>query len=295
MTWVYIALIAQVFNAAVFLVDKYLVGPRAEVRPAIYAFYVGILSGLVVWLLPFKVISWPSANLIWLSLATGFTYVVSLIFLYKSLRVSDASDVAPVMGAVAALSALFFSWLLLREQLTENFLMGFILLVLGMVLMSYFRFHNWSFVHVLIAGALFGLSSVLIKMIFTETGFWNGFFWSRMANVVIALLLLIWPKNFKAIFGHLRHSSGQTKSLVVANKVLAGFTFLLILFAIKLGDVSVVNAIGGTQFVFLIVLALIFAKKFPHYFPDSIKKKTALIQKVVATALIVLGYYLLFI
>lgn len=295
MSWIYIALIAQIFNAVVFLMDKYLVGPRAEVRPGIYGFYVGILSGLVIWLLPFKVISWPDSNLIWLSMVTAVAYLASLLFLYKSLRVSDASDVAPVMGAVSALSTLFFSWWIIGDKLSDNFLMAFLLLVLGTILMSYFRFDKRSFFGVLLAGILFGLSSVLIKEIFSQTTFWNGFFWSRMGNVAVALGLLLWPANFRAICRHLHHSKGQTKLLVVGNKMLAAFTFLLILWAIQLGDVSVVNAMGGMQFVFLIVLALVFSKKFPRYFPDSIKMKTALIQKVVATALIVSGYYLLFI
>lgn len=292
--WIYIALAAQALNAVAFLVDKYLVGPRADVRPVIYAFYVGILSGPVVWLLPFGVVSWPDNQLIRLSLVTAVAYLSSLVFLYKSLRVADASDVAPIMGAVSALATLFFRWWILKDGLSDNFMLAFFLLVLGTILMSYFRFDKRSFFNVLLAGTLFGLATVWAKEIFTQTTFWNGFFWSRMGNVVVAIALLAQPSNCKAIFKHLHHATGQTKVLVVGNKILASLAFLLILWAIQLGDVSMVSAIGGMQFIFLIILALIFAKKFPDYFVETIRIRSALIQKIVAIALIVCGYFLLF-
>lgn len=294
MLWLFIALAAQVLNAISFWIDKYLVGPRADVRPGIYAFYVGILSSFVIWLLPFGVVSWPNGQLLWRSLVTAVVYIFSLFFLYKSLRSSDASDVAPVMGAISALSALFFSWWILQDRLAGNFMMAFFLLVLGTILMSYFRFDHRSLTNVLLAGILFGLASVWMKEIFTQTTFWNGFFWSRMGNAVVAIAFLAWPANFWAILGHLRRSTGQTKALVAGNKVLASLAFLLILWAIQLGDVAVVNAMGGMQFVFLIILTLIFAKKFPYYFIDAVKVKSALTQKIVAITLIVGGYFLLF-
>ncbi|MDO8495751.1 MAG: EamA family transporter [bacterium] len=294
MSWIYLVLVAQIINAGVFLTDKYLVGPHAKIRPLAYTFYVGIMSAVVVWTLPFGVVGWPTPMILLLSLATGVTYVASLLLLYRALQMAEVSDVAPVMGAVSALSTLFFSGIILREHLTENFMFGFALLVLGTGLMSYFRFKKHSLLNVLGAGALFGLSSVLIKLIFSQTEFWNGFFWSRMANVLIVLCFLLWPAWYKAIRGNFKNSPHHTKVLVVGNKVFAGLAFLLILAAINLGEVAVVNALGGLQFVILIIAALIFHRQFPLYFSESVHLKNALLQKVVATALIVFGYFILF-
>lgn len=293
--WILIALAAQFLNASVTLLDKYLIASKSVSRPVVYAFYISILSGVTVAILPFGLVGWPTLNVIWLSLATAFAYVFSILFLYKSLALADASDVAPVMGAMTAIATLFFSSLILSSGLTSNFLSGFVLLTAGTVLMSYFRFNWRSAFYVLLAGILFGLSSVIVKMVFNETDFWTGFFWSRMGNVAGAVFLLAWPDFRRAILQNISSSSAKTKFLVVANKALAGLAFLFILLAISLGDVSVVNAIGGTQFVFLILFALLFTKKFPNYFFESIHKPITVVQKAAATILIVVGYFVLFV
>jgi len=295
MLYLFLALAAQVLNALVVLLDKYLIVSKSVAKPVVYAFLIAVLSGVVVIILPFGVIMTPTVVVILLSLAVSFAYVFSILFLYKSLAVSDASDVAPILGAMSALSALLFDLLFLGGHPMGNFLGGFVFLVVGTVLMSYFRFSGKSLAYVVFSGVLFGLSSVLVKMIFLETTFWNGFFWSRMGNVVAALIFLIPSANRRVIFGNILFSSFKTKFFVLANKTLAGFAFLLILIAINLGDVSVVNAIGGVQFVILIIFALIFSKKFPNYFYESVHHRMTIMQKVTATILISVGYALLFI
>ena len=295
MLYLFLAIGAQVLNALVVLVDKYLISSRLVVKPVVYAFLIAVLSGVVVVVLPFGVVTTPSLVIIMLSLAVSFAYIFSILFLYKSLAVSDASDVAPILGAVSALSALLFDHLFTGGHPVGNLLGGFAFLVIGTALMSYFRFSGRSLAYVIFSGVLFGLSSVLVKMIFLETTFWNGFFWSRMGNVVAALIFLIPSVNRRAIFGNIISSSFKTKFFILANKALAGFAFLLILIAINLGDVSVVNAIGGVQFVILIFFALIFSKKLPDYFFESVHHRTAVVQKITAAILISVGYALLFV
>ena len=295
MPWIYLVLIAQFINAAVVLLDKFLLTSKSVARPLVYVFYVSLLSGVAVFILPFGVVSWPTWTVTFLSLFTGVTFTLSIYFLYSALFSTDASDVAPAVGAVTALATLFFSFLFLGGVLTGNFLLGFVGLVTGMALMSYFRFNRWETSFVLLAGIFFALSAITVKMLFNSTPFWNGFFWSRLGNVAAALPLLLWSANRKMFWHNVQQSSLKTKSLVVASKFLAGTAFLLILLSIKLGNVSLVNALAGTQFVFLLLFALIFTKKFPGYFYESVHHHTAVRQKVLATLLIVAGYFLLFI
>jgi drug/metabolite transporter (DMT)-like permease len=295
MTWIYLVLVAQFINAVVVLVDRHLIVSPEIGKPVIYTFYVGIMSGVVLAVLPFGLVSWPSLLVIWLSLIAGITFVTSLFFLYSALKVSDASDVSPAVGAVSAISTLLFSAWLLRSTISDNFLYGFVFLVIGTLLMSYFRLSPKAATFLVISGILFGLSSVFVKILFNHTTFWDGFFWSRMANVVAVLILLFWPANRKAIFSNVKKSPASTKLAVIINKVLAGGAFILILYAIKLGDVSIVNALSGVQFAFLLILAVIFTKKFPEYFHEDISNKKIIVQKLIATAFIAVGLALLFI
>ena len=295
MPYLYLALIAQIINAGVVLLDKFLLTSKSVVRPLVYVFYVSMLSGVAIFILPFGLILPPAAKIIWLSLAAGTAFTASIYFLYNSLFSADASDVVPVVGAVSALATLFFSFLFLKISLSGNLLMGFLLLVAGTILMSYFRFDRRVTVYVLLAGLFFALSAVLVKIVFLNTTFWNGFFWSRLGNVAVVLPLLFWPANRRAIWQDTVTSSLNTKLLILISKFFAGVAFFLVLLSIKLGNVSLVSAITGVQFVFLLLFALVFTKKFPDYFYESVHHFHAVVQKIVAVVLIVLGYFLLFV
>ena len=293
MLWIYLIIIAQLLNAVVTLVDKHFVTSTLIGKPVVYAFYIGGLSGVAVLLLPFGVVLTPTVTVLWLSSVAGISYAFSLLFLYKSLKLSDASNVAPALGAVSAVATFGFSFVFLGESLTGNFLYGFILLVIGTFIMSYFHLTKKATLFLIVAGILFGFSTVFLKELFNQTAFWNGFFWSRLANVLGVAILFLWPSNAEAILENIKTSSVGTKTAVVANKIIAGFAFLLILYAIKLGNISIINALTGVQFAFLLLLAILFTKKFPRYFYENVHHH-AILRKLVATVFIIMGLALLF-
>jgi len=294
MNWIYLVIVAQFIGAIVFMVDKYLIASKSVGRPAVYAFYIGMLSGVVVLLLPLGVVSWPEMSVILISLAVAASFIFSILFLYNSLQTADASDVAPVMGAIGAISTLLFSLLLLKTGLPSNFFVGFPLLILGTFLMSAFRFDKRAALFVILAGVMFGLSSVFVKMIFLRTDFFNGFFWSRIANVIGAAMLLLWPANRKAITANIQTSRPSTKLLVIGNKALAGIAFFLTMLAINLGDVATVNSLAGIQFVFLLILAFIFTYRLPKYFHEAVHQRHNRMKKIIASGLIIAGFLTLF-
>jgi drug/metabolite transporter (DMT)-like permease len=291
--WLILVVIAQFLNAGIVLVDKYLVSSKEIAKPAVYAFYVSILSGFVLFLLPFGLISIPSSIIVNLSLATALAYILSIVLLYSALRVTNASDVVPVTGAVSAIFSFIFAWGLLGSPLPQSFMLGFILLIMGSLLISHFRFDVKSFLFAIGSGILFGLSSVLIKMIFLHTSFADGFFWSRMANVIGGVILLFWPSTFQAVKASFKKSSTGTKSLLLGNKALAGFSFVLVLFAIKLGNVAVINALSALQFVFLLSFAFICSDRFPSVFHGEIHPHR-FPHKLIGVILIVGGFFALF-
>ena len=293
MIWIYLIIFAQFLNAIVTLVDKYLVTSALIGKPVVYTFYIGALSGVAILLLPFGVVLAPTMTVLWLSFVAGVSYIFSILFLYKSLKLSDASDVAPAFGAVNAIATFGFSFVFLGGSLTGNFLYGFILLVIGTFVTSYFHLTKKATLFLIIAGALFGFSTVFLKELFSQTTFWNGFFWSRLANVLGVALIFLWSNNAKAILENIKTSSMGTKTAVVANKVIAGFAFLMILYAIKLGDVSVVSALTGIQFAFLLLLTVLFSGRFPKYFYEATHYH-AILRKLVAAIFIIAGLALLF-
>ena len=294
MFWIYLIIIAQLLNAIVTLADKHFVTSTLIGKPVVYAFYIGALSGAAVLLLPFGVVLAPTMTVLWLSLMAGISYAFSLLFLYKSLKLSDASDVAPAFGAVSAVATFSFSFVFLGGSLSGNFLYGFALLVIGTFITSYFHLTKKATLFLIVAGVLFSFSTIFLKELFNQTAFWNGFFWSRLANVLGVVILFLWPSNARAILKNIKTSSMSTKTAVIANKIIAGFAFLLILYAIKLGDVSIINALAGVQFAFLLLFSVLLTKRFPRYFYESVGHYHAILRKLIAAVLITAGLALLF-
>lgn len=272
-TWIALAALAQLISAGIVLVDKYVLVSHAQLgKPVVYAFYISIMSGFVLVLLPFGVISVPTLTVLSLAMLASVTFILSVLFLYTALKRGNASDAVPIVGAVSAAVTAPLAFVFLHQDLPRAFLPAFILLVIGTVLISRFRLTWNSLGLVIVSGFFFGASAILVKLIFEETDFMNGFFWSRMTNVIGALLLVAVPANRRAIFHGYSASSHGMKWLVISNKTLGGVAAFLTLLAISIGSVTIVNALGGLQFVFLLAFAYFCSKRFPEIFRGEIHK-----------------------
>jgi len=286
--------LGQFFAALSVIGDKLLVSDHKLQKPVVYAFYISILSAVVVILLPFGVISMAEPHLLLLSAGVAIAYIVSIVALYSSIKEASVAEVAPIIGGVSALATFGLSHVFFDTTLPHNFILGGLFLIVGMVTISHFHFPRKIIFYMILSGLGFALSSLLVKEVFNTTDFVNGFFWTRMANVVGALLLLCIPGTVHTIF-HARHKvKGHTSLLVIGNKAIGAISFIFILYAIKLSDASLVNALSATQYVFLFLLAVIFAERFPAMFKNEMKRKE-IAHKIVSTSIIVIGFFLLFI
>ena len=291
--WITLAIGAQVLFAVVTFVDRHVLTHGKGASPVAYAFYVALLSGVVVVLLPFGVIAAPSLVIIELSFATAIAFIFSLILLYSALKESRASDVMPVVAAFSALASFILAHLFLDENVPTMFILSVALFIIGTFLISRFRFNTRAIYLVIGAGLLFGFSVFLFKLIFLQTTFWDGFFWTRIGNVIGAGLLLLWPGNIRTIFHGARNSSHGTKWLVLVNKTLAGIAAAMTFFAISLGSVSVVNAMSGLQFAFLLLIAFLFSRQFPNILKGEVERR-GLTHKLWGVAVIMLGVAVLY-
>ena len=74
--------------------------------------------------------------------------------------------------------------------------------------------------------------------------------------------------------------------------MIAGVGFALLYMAIKLGNVSVVNALLSIQFVFIFLLALIFRNKIPGIAENI--KGAVLLKKLSGMILVGIGFFIFF-
>lgn len=310
MNWIFLAVAAQFLNALVALIDKRIVSDEKLLpKPFVYAFYTCLISG--VWIivyfigfLPLGIIEQtvpsfsgvlkPSLEVVSLSLLSAYTFFFALVSMFTALKKADASDVVPVIGATSAIASFGLSYFFFNTTLSSNFIWGIILLAAGTYFVSRFQFNLRTAFVSIHAGIFFALHYIALKGLFSMTSFDDGFFWSRIAFVFFAVSLLMVPSYFEKIRSQTKSTSSQTGMLVFANKVLAGIATLLILRATDLGDVAVVQALGGLQFVFILLLGIFFTIGEPKIPVGERYSRESILQKALFVAVITIGFLVLF-
>ncbi|MEK7613807.1 MAG: hypothetical protein AAB439_02990 [Patescibacteria group bacterium] len=292
--WLILAVSAQLLSALTVFIDKFILVSKEGIKsPAAFAFYTAMLSGSVIVLLPFGVVTTPTYQILFFSTISALIYIVSLLFLYRALQELTVTDVIPVTASAGALTTGTLAALLLTKDIPLSFLPAFLLLSVGTFLIYCFCFSRKLFLMTVVAGILLGTSSFIAKLVFDAADtFFSGLFWLLIMNAIVALITLA-PARFFAIRDSLKGSSSGAKYLAVLSKALGGAAFFLSAVAISLGSVSIVNALGGLQLVFLFILTPLFVHRMPDVFKYELTKES-LTLKLLGTIAIVAGLAILF-
>lgn len=309
MNWILIAALGQFLHAIVAVIDKYIVSDEQGMpRPFVYAFYTTVLGG--TWLVLFAIGALPGLNMtglpqlsnveaptltvVALSFLAGYTIFMALVSLFDALKHADASNVMPIVGSISAMATLGLSYLFLDAQLSTNFIYGVVILSAGTLLVAQTLPKIDVALHVVHSGLFFGLHIITMKGLFVETSFDNGLFWSRVGFVLFALSLLLVPTYLKKITEQTKTTSKKTGGLVLLAKVLAGVGAFLLLKATDVGEVSVVQALDGLKFVFILIISTMFAHWLPASATDRDTRPGTIFRKVLFVVVIVAGFFMLF-
>ncbi len=318
--WLIVALSSYFLSAGVHVADKFLLSKKFH-SSVVYAFYVGIWSVFNAVLL--VIAPWiPNFNELLIDITAGFLFLVTLIFWYKALHQSEATRVIPIVGALTPIFSLLFSAIFLGETLTQKQFLAFLILISGGILISikqtklhlidkvvrrvrYFlgvlfgepharhRPVRRMIINSLISAALFACFYVLMKYIYLTQPFIGGFVWSRLGTFIGTLLILLVSKwRFLIKKRHKETSTPANFAFFLSVRFLASIAFILFNLAISLGNVSLVNALQGTQYLFLIFLVLVISTKFPKILKEELGRGI-LLQKLIGIMLVSLGLYVL--
>ncbi len=306
MSWLTLTIIAQFLNSIVALFDKYLVTSKKITTPILYVFYTGVLTclGVLAYIpalfvsgssLPhFSNITMITPWVFFLIVCSAFAQLNALWALFCSLRKNDASDVVPVIGSFSAVASLAIGFVFGSLVLPPHFAVGFALLIFGTLLISHLRFNLKTFGLTLVGGLCFAIHNILLKESLRLTSFDSGFFWFSIITSCIALCLIFLPQIKKTFRSHKKEKHIRTTSIILLlNKVVAGIAGILLIKAIEIGEVSLVQALGGLQFVFLFLLAAILGPFTPIDFGENVRRKD-IYHKLVSISIIFAGFVLLF-
>jgi drug/metabolite transporter (DMT)-like permease len=290
MNWIIIVLAGHFLNAIAFLMDKFLLTKKIP-SPFVYAFFIGALGILALVLIPFGVVVPPAAEMI-RALVAGATFIIALVFFFAGLKENEASRVIPLTGGFVPAFTFVLAYLFLAERLGTSDILAFVFLVLGGVLITIERGGKGSkkgYAYAVIAALIFAISFVITKQVFIEQEFVSGFVWSRIGGFIMALSFLLIPSARNGILHQPKQKNqGSTAALFFTGQVAGALGFVLVNYAISLASVSLVNAMQGVQYAFLLLMIILVAKKFPKMMTEKLSGKV-LIQKIFAIILISIG------
>jgi drug/metabolite transporter (DMT)-like permease len=318
--WLFVAITAYFINAGIYVADKFILSKKIH-SSIVYAFLVGIWSIFNFVILAFD--PWvPNMRELGIDLLAGALFLATLVYWYKALHQSEATRVVPVVGALVPIFSFLFSFLFLGEVLAERELLAFFILINGGILISikrtrfYYVREVWArfrniFGNVLgpiharyrpterllynstVSSLFFAAYYVLIKYIYSSQPFIGGFVWSRLGTFLGVIAILLMPHWRRLIVEHQRGTkTPKNVAIFLLVRVLAGLAFIMLNYAISLGNVALINSLQGVQYVFLILLVFFLSVRYPEYMKEELGGGV-LLQKTIGICLISAGLYML--
>ncbi|MBZ9572567.1 hypothetical protein KJA17_00005, partial [Patescibacteria group bacterium] len=242
----------------------------------------------------------PTKPQLLLALLTGVIYIFALFWFFMGLEHFEPSRIVPAIGGILPLFTFTLVYFFSRGEavLGVKELFAFAILILGSFLITFER-KKISFQSLkisILAAFLFALVFVLSKYVYLAQSFWSGFIWMRIGGFLAALCFLLTKTVREEIFLKKFTFQKKTGTLFLFNQGMGAGGFILQNFAIALAGLAFlpfINALQGIQYVFLFLIIVLLARKFPRIVEEKLTKRNIL-QKVISIALIGLGLIILY-
>lgn len=297
MNWLLAVLIGHLLNAVSYVIDKVLITKSIQ-NPFAFTFFIGILGMLSVVLIPFG-FEVPETDQLLIDFASGAMYIVALMFFFLALKGAEASRIVPFVGGGVPIFTWVFELLFLDSQLSGTLLLAFAILVVGTIVIAIDLdpkeegekqgIKAWVFG--VLAALGFAIAFGLTKMAFDAQPFFSAFVWMRFGSFAAALIFLLWKSNRAAIKESLTIFKEKAGAIYIVAQAFGAGGFIFVNYAVSLASVSIVNALQGVQYAFLLVMAIVGAVRWPKLLQEAMSRRS-LVVKIVGVIIISVGLYL---
>ncbi len=302
MNWLIVTIVAYFCLAFAFLADKHLLDQRIP-NPKIYVFYAGVIRFFMVLLIPFVDFRFPSITYAGLAILSGISFFIALFWFYSSLRIFEVSRIVPAIGALTPIFSLALAFMISggQEILYPLEIPAFVLLVLGSFLISFERGKNFSvksLAYATTTSFFFSLYFILARYVYDGQPFLSGLIWLSFGGFIMAIIFFSLFKDIRSeIFVKRETINKGTATVFFGSKIFSGLGGLLQNYAVFLAPsyvaVAFINGLQGTQYAFLLLLAVFLSVKYPKIVEEEISKGT-LVQKSISIILIICGLLILY-
>lgn len=294
MNYLLIAITAYLLNAVSVTIDKILLVKRLP-NPALYVFYISLFSLAVLLLAPFTPL--PNLNAFLIGSFSTLLWTLGAYFMFRALKSGEATRVIPVIGTLIPVILLLMASV--SGSINLNEIWAAMILLAGLIFLIFpllrGKFSREELFLELTSALFFANSYFLLKIAYETSNFLSIFVYSRLILLPIILIIVIFPFLRKKVLTGGPHKTNlwsKTGGLLFIGQAAGGGSQMMLTFAISLANPAVINSIQGIQYVFIFILSLVLAKKFPEAFNEKITKIN-LAGKLIGIFLIFLGLWIL--
>lgn len=298
MNYIILALAAALLFAVTNIIDKYILSKWIS-KPLSWVLISMTIESAIAFivLLPWIGLSFPSLQIIVLSLLIGAVFVICLIPYAKAMMVEEASRVIPLYQ-LSPIFVFLMSYLFLTETLSGREFFGFALLVIGGCVVSIKRVGGLfklskAFWLMSLASFLWAICIVGQKYLFGIFDVWDAFLWTRVGAFLTVIAFFVIPKNTVDVIKSWNPMPTSAKFAFITSEVIAFVAFVLVALSLNSGHSPIVSALGGFQPLFVLVLAVFISIKLPKILKEELSKKV-IIMKFAAIALMLGGLWLVY-
>jgi drug/metabolite transporter (DMT)-like permease len=294
MNYLPIGLLAYVLSGFSLAIDKGLV--RNSIRnPLVMAFYIGIFNLFLLLAIPFGFYI-PAFEPTAITILSGLLFGLGVVSFLNALKYFDLLVAAPMIGMINPLVSSLVDKFILGHYISLHQFEAIGLLVVGggaLTINMWFGRHALSkkLYWIFLSGILFGLSYSLIGEAFSVTSFINVLVISRLSFVALVLTFLfsssfrrnLWASNISK-----NNFENRTSLMLAVGQSLSAVSGFLIFIAVFLSTPALVNSLFSTQYIVLLIITIVLARRNPKYLHENLSKKV-LLQKLIGLILISLG------
>lgn len=300
MSWILLAVIGHLANAAAFIIDKTLLSSTWKTS-ATYAALIGSLSGVVVLASPW-VKEWPGGMALIFSALFGGLFVLAIWAFFEALRRAEASRVVPIIGSLIPVFTLVGTTIFLGERINSFQAVGFLCLILATAVLAHGskggRLDRSVIGLAILSASLFAVSSVAGKYAFDHSSFLGVFVVSRgvaaLTGITVGLLIAGARKELLSMTKKKSKQSAGTGSLglVIVGQASGSLGFILVNAALAQGSAAFVNALQAVQYAAIVLVAWVGGARLQRLLQEDISR-AMLLKKGFAIVLVGAGLWLL--
>ncbi|MBI4894582.1 MAG: DMT family transporter [Candidatus Aenigmarchaeota archaeon] len=289
MLWLIFSVLAALLFAASSMVDKYFMG-RLVRNPMVPVMFSGIIGGAIgAAMLVSSGAPAMSYSGMFLSFVSAASFTLTLLFYFMAVKLEEISRISAVFY-VSPIMVMVLASVFLNESLVPYAYLGVVLLAGGAMLMSFrekigFRFGK-AFWLIMAAAACTAVGVVITKHLLGSNDYTAVYSYTRLWGLAIVIPAV--ALNFKDLSGIFRPGLRKTLGAVSLSEGLTQAALFCAILASSLGMVTLTNAVGSIQPLFVLLFAVCLSIFHPKILREEIGRNMLLV-KVAAVALIVAG------